>query len=88
MDFIKQGKVNGGKVAVAQEITKEMGITMQEVAYIGDDVNCYELLTLVGVAACPADACEKVKKIPGIITMNKKGGDGCVREFIERIIII
>lgn len=86
VDFLRQGKVNGGKVSVAQEIAKEMGITMQEVAYIGDDVNCNELLSQVGSAACPADACEKVKKIPGIRVMTRKGGDGCVREFSEMII--
>ena len=83
VDFIRQGKANGGKVAVAKEIAKEMGITMQEVAYIGDDVNCVELLSLVGVAACPSDACDKVKSIADIIEMSRKGGEGCVREFIE-----
>lgn len=88
VDYIRQGKANGGKVAVAQEIAKEMGITMQEVAYIGDDVNCIELLSKVGYAACPSDACEKVKSIPSIIKMNKKGGDGCVREFCERILVV
>ena len=86
VDYIRQGKVNGGKVAVALEIAKEMGITMQEVAYIGDDVNCIELLSQVGYAACPADACEKVKNIPGIVVMKKKGGEGCVREFSEMIL--
>lgn len=85
VDFIRQGKVNGGKVAVAEEICKEMGITMQEVAYIGDDVNCVELLSSVGYAACPSDACERVKNIPGINVMTKKGGEGCVREFVESL---
>lgn len=87
IDYIRQGKVNGGKVAVAQEIAQEMGISMQEVAYIGDDVNCLELLSEVGVAACPADASEKVKAIPGIAVMKMKGGEGCVREFIENCIL-
>lgn len=86
VDYLKQGKVSGGKVAVAEEICKEMGITMQEVAYIGDDVNCVELLSAVGIAACPADACEKVKNIPGITVMTKKGGEGCVRELCEHLL--
>ena len=86
VDFIRQGKVNGGKVAVAQEIAKELGITIQEVAYIGDDLNCIDLLSLVGLAACPADACDNVKSIPGIKVMSKKGGEGCVREFCECIL--
>ena len=71
---------------MVEEIAKEMGITMQEVAYIGDDVNCVELLSRVGLAACPADACAKVKGIHGINVMTRKGGEGCVREFSETII--
>jgi len=86
IDFLKQGKVNGGKVTVAQEIANELGITLQEVAYIGDDLNCVDLLSSVGYAACPSDACEKVKAIQGIKIMYKKGGEGCVREFCELIL--
>ena len=83
LDFFYQGKKNGGKLAVAREICQKMGISMQEVAYIGDDVNCIELLSAVGMAACPADADSRVKAIPGIHVMTKKGGEGCVREFCE-----
>lgn len=86
VDYIRQGKGNGGKVAVANEIAKEIGISMQEVAYIGDDVNCIDLLSQVGFAACPADACQRVKIIPGIIVLTRKGGDGCVRELVEMIL--
>lgn len=86
VDFLRQGKVNGGKVIVAQQIADEMGITLAEVAYIGDDINCIELLSSVGCAACPADAHQKVKGIPGIYIMQHNGGEGCVREFAEQII--
>ena len=87
LDYIRQGKKNGDKLAVAQEIAVELGISMQEVAYIGDDVNCIELLSAVGMAACPMDANEKVKLIPGIKVMTKRGGEGCVREFCESILV-
>lgn len=87
IDYLVQGKREGGKVAAVTEIVKQLGITMEEVAYIGDDVNCVDLLTAVGNAACPADACAKVKEIPGIAVMTKKGGEGCVREFICEHII-
>lgn len=86
VDFLYQGKRDGGKLAVAQEICTRMGIKLDEVAYIGDDVNCVELLEAIGVKACPADACEEVKAIAGIHVMSRKGGDGCVREFIEYIL--
>lgn len=86
LDFFYQGKKNGGKLAVAKEICDQMGITLQEVAYIGDDVNCIELLSAVGFAACPADADARVKAIPGIHVMTKKGGEGSVREFCESLL--
>ena len=85
-DYLCQGKCDGGKLAAAIEICQKEGITLEEVAYIGDDINCYELLSAVGVAACPCDACEKVKKIPNIHILTRKGGDACVREFVDKII--
>lgn len=88
LDYLRQSKRDGGKVAAAQEICEELGITLSEVAYIGDDINCFDLLSAVAVAACPADAMPKVNAVPGIRVMTKKGGEGCVREFIESLINI
>jgi len=85
LDYLYQGKREGGKLAAVKEICEKEGITLKQVAYIGDDVNCFELLSSVGLAACPSDALDAIKKIPGIIQMNKKGGEGCVREFVEMI---
>ena len=86
VDYLVQGKRDGGKLAAVQEICTELGITLQEVAYIGDDINCLELLTNVGVAACPADACTEVRTANGIKLMKRRGGEGCVREFINRLL--
>lgn len=85
IDFLVQGKRDGGKLAAAQEICDQLGITLNEVAYIGDDINCRELLEAVGLAACPADANTIIKNIASIKVMNRNGGEGCVREFIELI---
>ena len=86
LDYLYQGKREGGKLASVKEICEKEGITLAQVAYIGDDVNCFELLSSVGLAACPADAMTEIKNIPGIIQLKKKGGEGCVREFAELII--
>ncbi|WP_430929154.1 cytidylyltransferase domain-containing protein [Polaribacter marinivivus] len=83
LDYLFQGKEHQGKLNVVLEICKKEGFSLDEIAYIGDDVNCYDLLKNVGIAACPKDSVSKVKEIPNIHIMNKKGGDGCVREFIE-----
>jgi N-acylneuraminate cytidylyltransferase len=87
VDYLSQGKRNGGKLAVAEAWCRELGITLDEVAYIGDDVNCVELLSAAGVKACPADAMAAVKALPGIQVMSARGGEGCVREFIDRVIL-
>lgn len=86
LDYLKQSARDGGKLAATREICDEMGITLDQVAYVGDDVNCYDLLAAVGWAACPADACAKVKTIPGIRILDRRGGDACVREWIDMIL--
>lgn len=85
LDYLVQGSRDGGKLASALEICKKEGISLEQVAYIGDDVNCLDLLEKAGWAACPQDAVKEIKSIPGITILSKKGGDGCVREFIDLI---
>jgi YrbI family 3-deoxy-D-manno-octulosonate 8-phosphate phosphatase len=83
IDYLYQGKGFGSKLQAALEICELEKINIGEVAYIGDDINCIELLEAVGIAACPANALKKVKAIKGIIQLSNKGGEGVVREFIE-----
>lgn len=85
-DYLFQGQRDGGKLAAAMEICVREGLEMSQVAYIGDDLNCIGLLTKTGMAACPADAVEEVKSIPGIRVLDRKGGEGCLREFVELIL--
>lgn len=86
IDFLYQGKKHGGKLDAAKDICRQLDISIDEVAYIGDDINCYELLSSVGVAACPSDANDEIKNIPNIIQLNKRGGEGVVREFIQLLL--
>jgi YrbI family 3-deoxy-D-manno-octulosonate 8-phosphate phosphatase len=86
VDYLFQGKRDGGKLAVAQQICVQEGISLDEVAYIGDDLNCLDILQNVGLAACPSNAVAEVKKIPNIIQLPVKGGDGAVRAFVEMIL--
>lgn len=61
------------------------GISMSEVAYIGDDVNDLGAMLKCGLTACPNDAHEKVRKVVNYIC-KKCGGQGAVREFIDYIL--
>lgn len=83
VDYLYQGKGFGSKLQAALEICEKENITLQEVAYIGDDINCIELLSAVGYAACPANAVKKIKNIPNINCLDVKGGEGAVRAFVE-----
>lgn len=83
IDYLCQGKYGKGKLEVVKELCAEEGISLNEVAYIGDDINCLELLSSVGLAAAPSDAIDCIKALPGIIVLNKKGGEGVFRDFVE-----
>ena len=71
---------------IVQDLCQKENISLKEVAYIGDDINCLELLSNVGLAACPANAVQRIKAIPNIICLQKSGGEGVVREFVEKIL--
>lgn len=86
VDYLYQGRRDGGKLQSAIEICKLEGIRLDEVSYIGDDINCLELLSAVKYKACPSNATKKVKSIPGIILLETKGGNGAVREWAEIIL--
>ncbi|KXX67293.1 acylneuraminate cytidylyltransferase [Flammeovirga sp. SJP92] len=88
VDFLYQGKKDGGKLEVAKKICGELNIKLSQVAYIGDDINCKDLLSSVGLAACPNDALKKIKEIQNIKILSKKGGEGAFREFVEDYILI
>jgi 3-deoxy-D-manno-octulosonate 8-phosphate phosphatase (KDO 8-P phosphatase) len=73
------------KLAALRTICGELGVMLDEVAYVGDDINDVIVLQAVGISACPASAPEYIKKIAGTV-LTKKGGEGAFREFVERIL--
>lgn len=70
------------KIQILHKWCAELHISLAQVAMIGDDVNDLEIIQNVGLAACPADAVNEVKSNCAII-LSHKGGEGCVREFID-----
>jgi 3-deoxy-D-manno-octulosonate 8-phosphate phosphatase (KDO 8-P phosphatase) len=73
------------KLSVAKSLCKEMGITLKDVAYIGDDIGDISLLKEVGISGVPASAPEYIRAL-GNVPLKKKGGEGVFREFVEEII--
>jgi 3-deoxy-D-manno-octulosonate 8-phosphate phosphatase (KDO 8-P phosphatase) len=73
------------KLAALRDIAGRHGLTLQEVAFIGDDVNDLEALQSVGFSAAPGDALPPVRQVVDYIC-RKRGGEGAVREVADLIL--
>ncbi|MFD2891016.1 KdsC family phosphatase [Flavobacterium chuncheonense] len=83
IDFLYQGISD--KLAVAQQLCENLGISLADVAYIGDDIGDLKLLQAVNISAAPSNAPEYIKNKVDFVT-TKAGGEGAFREFVETII--
>lgn len=82
-DYLFQGIKN--KVEVTKKLCSDLNISLNDVAYIGDDINDLLLLKEVGISASPSNAPNYIKKEVDFI-MEKAGGEGAFREFVEFIL--
>jgi 3-deoxy-D-manno-octulosonate 8-phosphate phosphatase (KDO 8-P phosphatase) len=57
-------------------------LELDTVAYVGNDINDLEVMKLVGVTFCPADAHVSIKEISQYI-LKSKGGEGVSREILD-----
>ena len=73
------------KVSLVREMVERHGLSLEQVAYIGDDINDLETLKAVGFSASPADGIPQVISAVDYVC-SKKGGEGAVREVIEMIL--
>ena len=61
-------------------------ISLSNVAYVGNDINDFEIMKVVGTTYCPADANQKIKQISDHVLVSK-GGEGVVREILDLILV-
>ena len=83
MPEVHQGVMD--KLSLLREMAARHGLSMDEVAYIGDDINDLATLKAVGFSATPADGMPAVVEAVDYVCV-KKGGEGAVREIIEMIL--
>ena len=83
MPEVHQGVMD--KLSLVREMAARHGLSMDEVAYIGDDINDLATLKAVGFSATPADGMPSVAEAVDYVCV-KKGGEGAVREIIEMIL--
>jgi YrbI family 3-deoxy-D-manno-octulosonate 8-phosphate phosphatase len=79
---VVQGVEN--KIAGIQEIIKKENCKLENILYVGNDLNDYRVMSICGFTACPADSHEKIKQISSIV-LKTNGGFGVVRELLEEV---
>jgi 3-deoxy-D-manno-octulosonate 8-phosphate phosphatase (KDO 8-P phosphatase) len=82
IDHLFQGIKN--KLEVLENIAAQEGITLENTAAIGDDLNDYKMLKNVGLSFTPHDGAHHIRELVDIVC-SEKGGFGAVREMIEHI---
>jgi len=72
------------KLAVVRERAATVGVSLEQAAYVGNDVNDADCLRAVGLPVVPADAWPEVMPLARWV-LSRAGGAGCVREFCDAV---
>lgn len=74
------------KLSQLKKVAEKYGLSAEEIAYIGDDMNDFACMEYCGVTACPADAVKEVKEDVDFVC-ESLGGCGAVRDFLDYLIV-
>ena len=66
-------------------IIEDAGVTADQVAFIGDDINDLPVFNLAGLSVCPSDTFSYIKQRVDLVT-NAKGGNGVLREVADLVL--
>lgn len=80
--FALQGVEN--KVYAIKELAIKEGFNQENILYVGNDLNDFNVMELCKYTACPSDSHKRIKAISTII-LKTKGGNGVVRELLEDV---
>ena len=83
MKYVRQGCED--KVQAFAEVVAEAGLTNDQVAYAGDDLNDIPLMLHSGLGIAVADAASETREHAHYVTQ-ARGGEGAVREAVELIL--
>jgi len=61
---------------------QENNIDLQNIAYVGNDINDKDAMEIAGVTFCPSDAHESIKEISDYV-LETEGGGGVIRELFD-----
>lgn len=73
------------KVSCLTALMAAWGMPPEAVLFMGDDVPDLQAISMAGLGCCPSDASSDVKDISSYVSSHR-GGEGCVRDVIERVL--
>ena len=73
------------KDRVLKDIVEKLNVSFEEVAAIGDDLNDFNMLNLVGRSFTPNDGVKEIREMVDNV-LSKNGGEGAVREMIDILV--
>jgi 3-deoxy-D-manno-octulosonate 8-phosphate phosphatase (KDO 8-P phosphatase) len=73
------------KLPAFEQLLKEVGLTPEQTAYVGDDLMDIPLVRRVGFGVAVANAAYELKQYADFIT-ERKGGEGAVAEVVEHLL--
>jgi len=73
------------KASALRAFSERHGLRLEEICFIGDDVNDLPALALVGLSACPADARPSIRERCQFVA-TLAGGNGAVREIVDMLL--
>ncbi|MFA6242742.1 MAG: HAD hydrolase family protein [Candidatus Hydrogenedentales bacterium] len=74
------------KASACRQIASEQGLSLEEIAFIGDDVIDLNAMEIVGLAVAVKDAIEEARAAAHYVTV-APGGHGALREVVNRILM-
>lgn len=83
LDILEQGVQD--KLGMVEKLCQKYDISLQNVAYIGDDMNDLDVIKAVGFGCSVPNGVEDVKKAAVYVT-KRMGGQGAVREVIDKVL--
>lgn len=73
------------KPAALTALQNHVGVSVEQTAFVGDDLNDLAVRPVVGLLIAPADACQPVRRGADAV-LRRRGGHGAVRELAEKIL--
>jgi len=72
------------KIDAFEDLKAIYGLQPHEILYMGDDIPDYEVMSLCGLATCPADAAPEIQRFCDYVSPIA-GGQGCARDILQQV---